>query len=884
MPGSQEPAPESFERIGMAEPGQGRRIGLRRRSESSQCCDTGPTAKEALTAFDRVLAEGKSEAILLWPRPIEGIAVFHALAVLARIAACDSHTLATLFFPWNRNSGSTQRTLLVDREQLVQATLAPLNRVHPKGARHPAFGYLMALHSLKHLSTGEVGNRRHKALERDPTLMHPTLFEIIPQAGIQAATVRDYSDHFLQRLRRHTWINERSEHINAANDSSQTPFFLFGVHPDAVSTERFRKAGLDPGNGGRRPDIILIDLTRRSRTALGGNWREAVSKFCGAVETLYGAASPPSLAVTDEVFVLQTLRWKVVNDYDERRGIATSPKHPAPSRIILNVRTGILDLETAVPGSLDELSAEVYGADLLNFVDCGLKLKRSLLDAGDHEVASSVTAALVALQNLIGLPGPPQQFMTFLADNYQGYELQSVGSRFDHLTPRGQISSVIKLGTAGTHHAQLAAFLDTYDKLCSVAATHNPGTRLFDDSLSKLAKQSLRSIVAFSSDLIRSFAEWRIENESTLADIRTKLGREIILVDNKEASEELERAGSLQSPCQQLLFVEPYADHFLQTLTHPALPPKVTVLCHLARAKQILQRAEAFLQLDGITPIEWNLLIVQESLQKALSGHTIDIPDLDSVLLPPRIGTIDLTGPHAPEAGPTRIIRTSGDVQIRAFDGSELAVYDPDALQSFSRRLAKDLVPGDQICVFSPDFVDAAREKLHLGATAPEVLTLYHKTVAEAASKLPGQDLTAKAAALRDAIMKIDLSLSLPGPQSIRQWIDVADLVQAPRDEVRPQAPRDRRHYLCFMKALGIADDVAQHYWDWGIFWTRSMRIRSGTAFHQVFMGVLIDPHGAVSRLPEAHRQEVWRIYETAEQHLVAVISNDPEGNPDESH
>lgn len=879
MSGAQEPASDSFARSGMAEPGQGRRIGLRRRNESSQCCDVGPTAKEVLSAFDRVLAEGKSEALLLWPQPIEGIAVFHALAVLARIATCDSKGLATLFFPWNRNSGGTQRTLLVDREQLVQAALVPLNRVHLHDARHPAFGYLMALHSLKHLSTGEQGNRRQRALERDPTLMHPTLFEIIPQAGIQSAAVRDYEDHFLKRLRRHTWINERSEHIQAANSSSQTPFFLFGVHPDAVSTELFRKAGMDPGNGVRRPDIILIDLTYRSRNALGGNWREAVSKFCGAVETLYGPASPPALAVTDEVFVLQTLRWKILNDYDARRGIATSPKHPARSQLILNASTGVLDLETVAPGSLDELSAEVYGADLLNFVDCGLKLKRSLLDAGDHEIASSVTTALVALQNLIGLPGPPQQFLIFLADNYQGHELQSLGSRFDHLTPRGTISSVIKLGTAGTNHAQLAAFLDTYDKLYSIAATHNPGTRLFDDCLFRLTKQSLRSIVSFSSDLIRAFAEWRIENEGTLAEVRTKLGKEIILVDNKEVAEEIERACSIQGACRHILFVEPYADHFLQTLTHPALPPKVTVLCHLARAKQILQRAETFLQLDGVAPVEWNLLIVQESFQKALIGHAIDIPDLDSILLPPRVGTIDLTGPHAPGSGPTRIIRTSGDVQIRAFDGTELAVYDPDALQPFSRWLAKDLQPGDQICVFSPDFVDAAREKLHLSATAPEVLTLYHKTVAEAAAKLPGQDLTTKADALRDLIMNIDPSLSLPGPQSIRQWIDVADLVEAPRDEVRPQAPRDRRHYLSFMKALGIADDVAQLYWDLGIFWTRSMRISSGFAFHQVFMGVLIDPHGAVSRLPEAYRQEVWRIHETAEQHLVAVISNDPEGN-----
>jgi hypothetical protein len=81
------------------------------------------------------------------------------------------------------------------------------------------------------------------------------------------------------------------------------------------------------------------------------------------------------------------------------------------------------------------------------------------------------------------------------------------------------------------------------------------------------------------------------------------------------------------------------------------------------------------------------------------------------------------------------------------------------------------------------------------------------------------------------------------------------------------------------MKALGISEDVARHYWDWGIFWTRSMRIRTGAAFHQVFMGILIDPHGTASRLPETRRHEVWRIYETAEHHVVTVLSNEQEAS-----
>ena len=852
-------------------------IALRRRAEPCVMCAVGSSARCVLTVFDRVIANGRSEALLLWPHGIEGVAVVHALAALARLRTCDSATLATLFFPWNRNAGGSQRTLLVDRDQLVRAALLPLNRIHIYASGHPAYGYLMALHSLKHLETGEDGNRRQKALQSDPGLMHPTLFEITPQAGIQPSDPSSAEHQFLQRLRRHTWINERSEYILAATDSSNAPSFLFGVHHDALSVERLREGGLDPESGGRRPDIVLIDLTRRPRNALGTGWREAVSRLLDATGKLCGTVCPPVLAITDDIFTLQALRWKVLNDYDARRGVKMD-RRPAPSLLILNSKPDILDSETLVPGALDDLFVEVYASDVLSFVDSGLKLRRSLQEAGDHELASSIISAITALQNLIALPGPRQELLNFLAENYQGHELQNIGSRFDHLTPRGKINAALKLGAAGQHHAQLSAFLESYDKLCAEAETRNPGARIFQDCLTRFAEGQAKSVVAFSSDLIRAFAEWRIDNDASMADIRPKLGQQIFLADTKDALEELDRAGD----CEQILFVEPFADQFLMFLARPRIPKTVRVLCHLARAKQILQRADALLDLEGISSVEWNLLLVQEQFKNALTGHSVDIPDLDAVMLPPRGGMIDLTGPQGVAAGPTRIIRTSGDLQIRAFDGSELAAYDPDALQVFSLRLASDLRPGDQVCVFTPDFIETARQRLHIGATAPEVLTLYHKAVAEGAAKLPGYDLTDKAERLRLAILLIDPSLSLPGPQSIRQWIDVAGLVNAPREEVKPQAPRERRHYFPFMKALGITEEVAKHYWDWGIFWTRSIRIRSGAAFHQVFMGVLVDPYAAAARLAEEHRQEVWRIYETAEEHVVTVISNELESKADE--
>jgi hypothetical protein len=583
--------------------------------------------------------------------------------------------------------------------------------------------------------------------------------------------------------------------------------------------------------------------------------------------------------VTDDVFALQTVKWKTLREYEVARAMALSPKAPASAHLIINVRADILDTEKTVPVWLEDFTPEVYGTDLLQFVDSGLKLRRSLLDAGEIDIAASVAAAITALQNFVGLPGPVRWFREFLVTQHEGYDLHRVVDRFDHLAPRGKIATALKLGSAGANHTQLSAFLKTYDGLCSAAAADNPGTRFFEVCLAKLSKESHRSLVVFSSELICNFAEWRIQSENHLEYARPKVGTEIMFVSSREIVEELQRARNGQAPYDHIVFIEPYADDFLKALAEPTLPRRAMLLCHLARAQQILDRATALRQLDGVAPIEWNLLMVQEQLQKTMTAHSTEIPDLDALLLEPRLSTIDLAGPRTPSSGPTRIIRTSGYVRIRAFDGTELAVYDPDALPVFSKRHAKDLLPGDQICVFTPDFVDAARDKLHLSATAPEVLGLYHHAVAEAAARLPGQDLNAKAEALREAILKIDPSFGSSLPQSTRNWIDVADLLKAPRDVVRPQAPRDRGHYFAFMKALGIADDVARLYWDLGIFWTRSARIRTGSAFHQVFMGILIDPYGTVSRFPEAVRQEVWRIHETAEEHLVAVVANEVEGN-----
>lgn len=855
------------------------KLRVSRRTEPEGKLVVGPTAAQLLVVCERVLETRKSEVALVWPQPIDDPTILHALLALSRMRACAERRLATLFFPWGRNTGASEKSLLVDRDALVRATLPELGRIVSEKPQNPAFGYLMALHSLKHLLTSGKKNKRLKAaLESSPALVQPSLFEIMPQIGVRESTVRSYDGEFLGRLRRHTWIDGQLEHLNAAESAVQSPFFCVGIHPDATRLRRWRESDLDPGRGGRLPQLALLDLTQRARRRLGATWRPAVKRFLDVSSELYATSAPAVVALTDDVFALQALRFELLKEYDVRRGVSTPNKKPVLARAVLSARADPFEQEVIVEGTLAEVSAEVFDTDLLSFVEHGYRLKRALADARETNLAEAVGSAIDVLQNLVGLPGPPRQLQEFLNAHYEGFELQAKGVRYDHLTPRGILKDAVKQGAAGALQKQLVEFLDAFDRLGAAAAERNPGHALFDDCLKKLTHKGTRSIVVFSSELLRSFAEWRIETEDSLADVRRYVGRKIRLVDRREAIEELEFNRTDQQLLRRIVFIDPRPEDFLHVLTRPWLPKKVVVIAHLARVEHVLRRLQLLLQLEGIEPVRNKLTAVEQEFKRVIAGRSIDMPDVDAAPPPPRLGTLDLTIGVGQGGGPTRIITASGQVRVRAYDGSSFAVYDRDALQPFTRKLAKTLAPGDQICIFSDDFVEAARERLSLTTNASDVLVLYHRAVAEAAEQLPGADISSKARALRDRIVQVNAVPDFPGIQSVRGWIDVRGLIDAPRHEVRPQAPGDRRNYLLFMKALGIADEMARHYWDLGVFWTRSMRISKGAEFHQVFMSILVDPFGASSKLPARIRAEVWRISEMAEQYTVRVISNQREG------
>lgn len=852
---------------------------LLRRMGGGKSHALGSAALRVLGVLREARERDRSRSILFWPSRPDGTAVFHALAALDQIGRCDQEQLCTLYFPWSRNVGQVQRTLLVHRTALLNRIMPVLGRVY-QDRTQSAYSLLMGLQSIKHVgSSGKSEKKLKRALERDTQLLHPSLYEATPQVGVTPDGVTRYEEYFLRRLRRHTWISDCSDHIANIADPIRTPNVMIGVQAEGLERSVSERNLINPKRGGRRPDIVLLDVTRRARNRMGGasQWRRRVKELTARLLDLYGATAPPILALADDVFVAQALRWDLIKTYDEKR-LQTSSTRPAALDAVLMGASDLLDDRPIGGPVAAEVRVETYGAEILSFSEFGLKLRRGLTEIGEDVLAEAVGQGMNAIQQLIGLPGLPRQLHEFAEANYERFERQGLLARYDRMAPRGIIRAAIQSGSAGARHEQLIAFMAAMDKYFLAAETNNPGCALFNAALRKLATDKGRVLVVFSSELLRGFAEWRLEEDDELKEVREADGLDLTFVDRREAAELLASAANNTEPIiDRVLLMEPGPEDLLSLIALPHLPARVDVIAHLARVEHTLRRLRILRVIDGIEPISARLLWLEKELERVLDGRAIDLPDLDAVPAMPRIGTLDLTTGVSGGAEPTRILGTSGGFSVRAYDHSEFAAYDPDALQVFLRKTAQSLKVGDQICVFTPDFVEAARERLNLAANASDVLALYHKDVYAAAKRLPGFDFSQRADALRARMVAIDSSLQLPGMQAMRSWIDVEHLIGAARNRVRPQAPRSAKHFMCFMKALGIADEPARLYWDFGVFWTRSMRIRSGAAFHQVFMGVLIDPHGTAAHLPPERRDDVWRIYETAEHHVVTVTRNDRE-------
>ena len=833
-------------------------------------------AHSLLSLYEQTILRNESRIALVAPARLGELSMLHSLAALNRVETCDRERLTTMLFPWSRSGATYQRKLVVDRTMLCERISRALHRLdgRPPTQRD---SYILAINSLNEAIKHD--GLREK-LQSDPAAEHPTLFEIMPYLGVHRSSVISSSDRFLERLRKYTWLSRGgSRRLSGASEPATAPFFLIGIGGDASERDALIKAGLDPARGGRKPDLLLLDMTIRRRDWLGTDWKKTVSGFLDAVLELYlDVGPPPVFAVTDDIYCLESLAFAVLKDWDRWRLPTNVRAKTAPqTSLVLKVETSFFGEPIEIGTDVPKVTASVFGTDLLKVVEAGYRVRRKLLDDGEKELGNLAGAAANVVQNLATLPGQPKMFFDYLREEFEGYQLKQRGDKYDAPAVQAELRAAREGGLAGRHHAELVEFSTSLDTLIASINKDNVGRKLFDETLRRLEKKKERALILFPSPFVRDFASWRVEKDFFLFDIRYAVGKSIVFAVPRELD------GLLDSFVQQigdgktvLICIEPSFDVIMSLFCRRSLPQRWMVQCSLPRATQLTRRLRLTGELDGAQPIAARLQAVVEELERSSSGHTAEISVFDPEARYAARTMIDLTG-GAGLGGQfsTRRIDLASGASIRVYENSELAVYDGDEFDDFEKRAANLIVSGDRVCVFTDELSDSARGMLKHTVDAPEILALYHSKVLDAAARLPGSNVAQKAAQLRLRMQELAPEADLPPSSAMQYWLDVEDLPNKPRSEVRPHAPRHFETYALFMKAIGIGEMVAEQYWLLGIAWTRSARIKGGNHLHQVLMSIIVDPHGTLAQLPGiVDSEDVWRLHELAKENIETVVSN----------
>lgn len=829
-----------------------------------------------LSLYEQTILRNESRIALVVPGRLGELSMLHSLSALNRVETCDRERLTTMLFPWSRSGATYQRKLVVDRLMLCERISRALHRLNGRPPTQRD-SYILAINSLNEATKNDALREK---LQSDPAAEHPTLFEIMPYLAVHRSSVVSSSGRFLERLRKYTWLSRGgSRRLSDASEPATTPFFLIGIGGDASERDALIKAGLDPARGGRKPDLLLLDMTIRRRERLGMDWKKTLSGFLDAVLELYADVGPPPVfAVTDDIYCLESLAFTVLKDWDRWRLPTNARARPAPqTSLVLKVETGFFGAPLNVGTDVPKVKANVFGTDLLKVVEAGYRVRRKLLDDGEKELGNLAGAAANVVQNLANLPGQPKMFFEYLREEFEGYQLKQRGDKYDAPAIQAELRAAREGGIAGRHHAELAEFSTSFNTLIDSLNRDSAGRKLFDDTLRRLEKKKERALILFPSPFLRDFASWRVEKDFFLFDIRYAVGKSIVFITAREAGEVLDSFVQQHGEGKvALICIEPSFDVVMSLLCRRSLPQRWMLQCSLPRATQLARRLRLTSELEGAQPIAARLGPVIEELVRSSSGHTAEISAFDPETPFAARTVIDFTGGAGPGGEfPTRRIELASGASIRVYENTELAIYDGDELDDFEKRAASLIVPGDRVCVFTDELSDIARGMLKHTVDAPEILALYHRKVIEAAESLPGSSIAQKAVHLHDLMQELAPDMELPSAAAMQYWLDVRDLLHKQRSEVRPQAPQHFKTYALFMKAIGIGEMVAEQFWLFGIVWTRSARIRGGNHLHQVLMSIIVDPHGTLSQLPGiVDSEDVWRLHELAKENIETVVSN----------
>lgn len=827
---------------------------FRRVSDPGRVIHLNSVARGLLEMFWLCKETQESAVVLTWPSGVENVAILHGLAELQQIVThahgeriSELFPFCTFFWPWKHTTDIVQKRLLVDRNELVKSNFRFVTSNYYTDKRQGVeYAFHMALNCIRDLDPAMTvtHTRGHRSiLPNHPELIHPTLFEITPQTVFKTATAR------IQSLASEGILQRAQKYIRACPSLSDArllqidtvPFFMLGI----PGTCKVRDLCREDLFAARRPNIVLVDFTG-VYSRIGKDWQKQLNEFLSVLVSVFAGRDegiPPVLAITDDPLVFNRLFFKLLADYEDKR----RQKRNVSRYAFLNVSQGLFDYKSMVgtESPVPSFMVASYAEDMVGVFVAGQELRNKVRDLGSEQLAEQIDTLNHAIRNVVNMPGGLDDYMLFLEEycDQRKRDIRTIALK--PLEEWIKTKELVDAGDAGAERIDADVYLKNCRAIIDGLKNGTPLQSRLEVLYEKLLKQHEGShAVVFSSKQMKEFAVWMMSNHSKVAaSPNGKDDTKLVLLDGREAVDYFDE---FPNKFENVYYILPRQKYVSKMIVKKEMSPNQTLVCDSGTVLSLLRYVDILGKVPGLEILRPRLTAMQEALRRAAGSRLTLLGELDEVKLMANALIFNLREmePGYYHGHPVVIITEDGE-RVSAYEGSDILRYqEENDLQPFSKIAASQLQGGDRFFVITSQFLDAASDKINFTAMASATLKAYHARVVERVHEIRGS-LREKAEVVQER-MKGDLRGTDIGEVenvvNIVRWINVGGLLEIPRELVKPHAPRLRRVFKLFMKALGVSEGEADWYWAAAIQSTRTVRIRTGLDRNRVFYKLLLDP------------------------------------------
>ncbi|HEX7893052.1 MAG TPA: hypothetical protein VF447_02600, partial [Terriglobales bacterium] len=630
------------------------------------------------------------------------------------------------------------------------------------------------------------------------------------------------------------------------------------------------------------PEVVVVQATRAIRLDASG-WKGRLVRFCLMLEEIFRDKTPGVIVVTDDPYVAFRLKddlW----EQNLKREPTGRWRSPHEFRIVGIPSTvdgdGLLvagGQETLHPAPR-EFDVHIVDTDVAKIANKLVRIANTV-PAG-RKAADSLFQAASFLSRLAALPCGVRHMSEYLA----GPEVSSrTRVAFDWPAHLGAVNDFDRSVGLGDARETVMECLERGSKLFINYFQATPFAHKLASIISKVAAGKKRSVtVVFTSALYRSLAERFLVEYDQYPDgvAYDSFHDRVHLLSATHIEAHLD---ALQA--STLVFAGLNEDSLCVLLTDDRVPAHSIVL--------LTQRASQFLRATLKSIIERmpefkSYKPRMESILRQLK----DLPEDASVLstgnyvLPTfRIELSSDVAASSHETSPDSwVIRfDNGGYQFRR-DTSEVYVYDPASQQAsdagFRSCQVRSLEIGDRMFVMSTELREMVEQVLRDAGlpiqqdkTFETALRSYHEQVQiHLAQRFTQVALSEKVRAIREKMLELDPSQErdLPGPQAMRQWIDLGRSPDTPFDELRPQAPLREPTFKAFAQVLGFSPLEAAYQWQRVILAVRNSRRLDGRHVSDIYEYMLLQPESAMAN-SSIKRQTLTQLFDEARDNLSTV-------------